>query len=135
LEVVVAKPFITVSPVTWRRLHDPRVLGAIALVVVGAIAEILGYLGVSGTIDPGEQLPYIISGGIGGLFILGVAAALLLSVDSRSIKADVANVADELAALRAEITALRAELSAPPAELSAPRAELSAPPRRRRAQS
>ena len=41
----------------------------------------LGRIGISGALVPSQQLPYIISGGIGSLFILGVAAALWISAD------------------------------------------------------
>jgi hypothetical protein len=66
--------------VRWCTVQWDRAL-AIALTVLGAIALIIGWIGVSGALVPSEQLPYIISGGIGGLFILGVAAALWISAD------------------------------------------------------
>jgi hypothetical protein len=58
-------------------------LSAAILVAVGAIAVILGWIGVSGADLPSKQLPYLVSGGIGGLYILGVAAVLWLSGDLR----------------------------------------------------
>jgi hypothetical protein len=66
----------------WLRLQWDRLL-AWALVVAGAIALIAGWIGVSGTAYSAEQLPYIISGGIGGIFLLGVGATLWLSADLR----------------------------------------------------
>jgi hypothetical protein len=47
------------------------------------VAVILGWIGVSGGDLPSKQLPYLVSGGIGGLYILGVAAVLWLSGDLR----------------------------------------------------
>lgn len=49
--------------------------------LAGAVVLTMGWLGVSGTAYPAEQLPYLISGGIGGLFLLGVSTALWLSAD------------------------------------------------------
>lgn len=54
---------------------------AVAAAVAGVVVLVLGWLGVSGTAYPAEQLPYIISGGIGGLFLLGVSSMLWLSAD------------------------------------------------------
>jgi hypothetical protein len=58
-------------------------LSAAILIAVGAVAVILGWIGVSGADLPSKQLPYLVSGGIGGLYILGVAALLWLSGDLR----------------------------------------------------
>jgi hypothetical protein len=52
-------------------------------VAAGAIALIAGWVGVSGSAYAAGQLPYIISGGIGGIFLLGVGATLWLSADLR----------------------------------------------------
>jgi hypothetical protein len=49
--------------------------------LAGVVVLIIGWLGVSGTAYPAEQLPYLISGGIGGLFLLGVSTAMWLSAD------------------------------------------------------
>lgn len=66
----------------WARYHWDRVSAGV-LAVVGLITLILGYVGVSGTVYPAEQLPYMISGGILGLFFLGAAGVLYLSADMR----------------------------------------------------
>ena len=68
------------SIIRWCQVQWDRAL-AIALTVLGAIALIIGWIGISGALVPSQQLPYIISGGIGSLFILGVAAALWISAD------------------------------------------------------
>jgi hypothetical protein len=70
------------DPTKWLRLQWDRTL-AWALVVAGAVALIIGWVGVSGSAYSAEQLPYIISGGIGGIFLLGVGATLWLSADLR----------------------------------------------------
>jgi hypothetical protein len=50
-------------------------------IVLAAIFLFAGWLGVSRYGYPASQLPYIISGGLGGLFLVGVGAVLLLSAD------------------------------------------------------
>lgn len=57
--------------------------GAVITAVAGVVVLFLGWFGVSGTAYPAEQLPYIISAGIGGLFLLGISTALWLSADLR----------------------------------------------------
>ena len=64
------------------RAQWDRVAGA-AAIVAGGGAIIGGWIGVSQATVPAAQLPYIISGGIGGLFLLGVGATLWLSADLR----------------------------------------------------
>lgn len=56
---------------------------AIGCTVAGAVVLVLGWFGVSSTPYPAEQLPYIVSAGLGGLFLLGVASVLWLSADLR----------------------------------------------------
>jgi len=56
---------------------------AIVATVIGTLALINGYIGVSGTAYPAEQIPYIVSGGLVGIFLLGLAATLWLSADLR----------------------------------------------------
>jgi hypothetical protein len=65
---------------TWLRAEWDRVLG-FGLVALGAILLVLGYLGVSNSPYVAEQLSYIVSGGLGGLFLLGAGATLLILAD------------------------------------------------------
>lgn len=92
---------------TWARSQWDRLLAGAAL-AAGAVVLLIGWRGVSGTPYPAAQLPYLISAGIGGLFLLGIATALWLSADlhdewrkldqlERAIRA-----ADDRAALDAE---------------------------------
>ena len=57
--------------------------GAWLCVIAGAIALIVGYFGVSGTLETGKQIPYVVSGGLVGLFLLGLGALLWVSADLR----------------------------------------------------
>jgi hypothetical protein len=66
----------------WLRLQWDRVLGVTA-VASGAIALVVGWAKVSGTPYPAEQIPYVVSTGFGGLFLLGVGATLWHSADLR----------------------------------------------------
>lgn len=56
---------------------------ALAALLLGALALLLGYVGVSGTPHVAEQLPYFISGGLVGLFLLGIASVAWLTADMR----------------------------------------------------
>ena len=65
---------------TWLRAEWDRVLG-FGLIAAGAVLLVLGYLGVSNSPYVAEQLSYIVSGGLGGLFLLGAGATLLILAD------------------------------------------------------
>ncbi len=47
------------------------------------LALLLGWLGIDDALYPGQQIPYVLSGGIGGLFAVGLGAVLWLSADLR----------------------------------------------------
>lgn len=64
----------------WLRAEWDRV-AAVAALFLGAVAMFLGYQGISNSPYVAEQLAYLISGGLGGLFLLGIGATLLLSAD------------------------------------------------------
>src|SRR5215211_4540774 len=66
----------------WLRLQWDRVFGA-AAVLTGAVALLTGWSKVSATPYPAEQIPYVVSAGLGGLFLLGVGATLWHSADLR----------------------------------------------------
>ena len=66
----------------WIRLAGDRA-AAVALIAFGFIVIALGWMGVSGEAYPAEQLPFIISGGIGGMCVLGLGSLLWLSSDLR----------------------------------------------------
>ena len=66
----------------WLRLGWDRA-AAMMLIATGAVALILGWVGVSGEAFPATQIPYVISGGIAGVFVLGLGALAWLSGDLR----------------------------------------------------
>ncbi|MDQ2649370.1 MAG: hypothetical protein M3Z03_07440 [Actinomycetota bacterium] len=114
------RALIEVSPDLAARFGDPRLPLALVAGICGAVALLIGYFGVSGTLDPAKQLPYLISGGVGGLFLLGVAAALLFSADLGATRADVARLHDVVADLSDQIADLQASLDAPAPPAPAP---------------
>ena len=67
---------------TWIRAQWDRVAAA-AAVSAGALALVLGWLGISDALYPGQQIPYIISGGLVGVVCIAVGIALWLSADLR----------------------------------------------------
>ena len=66
----------------WLRLQWDRV-GAWVCIALGGIALLIGWIGISGTAYPAEQLPYILSGGLFGLSMIMVGTGLWLSADIR----------------------------------------------------
>jgi hypothetical protein len=54
------------------------------LVGVGALMMLLGYLGVSREALPAKQIPYLVSGGIGGMFLAVLGAYFLGTQELRN---------------------------------------------------
>lgn len=65
---------------TWLRAEWDRV-AAVFLIGLGAVLLVLGWVGVSDSAYVAEQLAYLVSGGVGALFCLGLGVGLLLSAD------------------------------------------------------
>jgi hypothetical protein len=66
----------------WVRLHWDR-LSAWLLTVAGILVLIIGWKHIADTPFPAEQVPYIVSAGIGGGLMVIFGAALLISADLR----------------------------------------------------
>ena len=58
-------------------------VAAVTCVVVAVITLIVGWVQVSSYSQAGDQIPYVMSAGIGGLFLLAVGLTLWLSADLR----------------------------------------------------
>jgi len=56
---------------------------AVAFVAVAAVLLVVGWFQVSARSAAGDQIPYIMSAGIGGLFLLWIGTTLWLSADLR----------------------------------------------------
>lgn len=69
--------FLKFVRVQWDRV------AAGACVVVGAFALLAGWLGVSRHVLPAAQMPYVLSGGLAAILLVGVGATLWLSADLR----------------------------------------------------
>jgi hypothetical protein len=67
---------------TWIRNQSDR-MASWACIGFGMICLIAGWVGVSATAFPGEQMPYVVSGGLVGIFLLGLGGVLWLSADLR----------------------------------------------------
>lgn len=67
---------------TWLRAQADRV-AAIAAIVLGLILVLLGWRGASETAYATEQIPYLVSGAVAGLFLMGLGATIWLSADLR----------------------------------------------------
>jgi peptidoglycan/LPS O-acetylase OafA/YrhL len=83
------------------RAQWDRFLG-IAAVVAGAVVLLLGYLGISGTSYPAEQLPYLVSGGLVGVLLIAGGGTLWLSADLRDEWLVLSDIRQELQRLEPE---------------------------------
>lgn len=82
-----------VGSLDWR-----QALG-IGLIVLGIISVIVAWYGVSGTLDPGKQMPYISSGGFGGAVLIAIGVTLLSSFDHARDRAALEVILDRLDAI------------------------------------
>ena len=79
------------------RLNDFVMRGLAALLVVaGLVAVLVGYLGVRDQSHIELQLPYLISGGMGGLVLMGLGALVLIQYQMRLQARRFAEVTDAL---------------------------------------
>jgi hypothetical protein len=68
--------------VNWVRTQWDRA-AALAAMLIGLLALLLGWLGVSANSYVAKQLPYVVSGALFGIFMIGIAATIWLSADLR----------------------------------------------------
>jgi hypothetical protein len=106
------RALIELTPELRDRLRDPRLVLGWALCVAGAVALLIGYWGVSGTLDPGKQLPYIISGGIGGVFALGAGAALIFAADLGDARRQIGELKDLLETVATDVAEVKEQTAA-----------------------
>src|SRR5438067_3138030 len=83
----------------WAGRASRPVVGWV-LIGAGALAILIGYFGLSDRVLVAEQLPYLISGGIGGMALVIVGGVFLATQDVR-------RDADRLEQMEAEVTELR----------------------------
>jgi hypothetical protein len=58
-------------------------VAAVTCVVVAVVTLIVGWVQLSAESQAGDQIPYVMSAGIGGLFLLAIGLTLWLSADLR----------------------------------------------------
>ncbi|MEW6473480.1 MAG: hypothetical protein AB1679_14505 [Actinomycetota bacterium] len=75
-------------------------------VVVGAIILTVGYAGIRKEADVALQLPYVLSGGIGGLFLLGAGVGIFLAATLRELHAGQDRVEAVVTELTSEVRTL-----------------------------
>ena len=90
------KALMTYSKAQWDRV------GAGLFIAVGFGALFLGWLGISGTTIVAGQLPYIVSGGMVGLALIGIGGMLWLSADVKDEWRKLDAIHDDLRSERAE---------------------------------
>jgi hypothetical protein len=111
----------------WKALRDPRVSTALvlaAVVVVGLALVGEGYRGVADTLIVPFQVPYLVSGAMAGIAVLGGGLALL---NTHLGRAEAAEERRAVADLQRDV--LRLLAAAPQAR---ERRLAAAPPRQRR---
>ena len=69
---------------------------AAALTIAGLVAVLVGYLGVRDESHIELQLPYLISGGLGGLVLMGLGALVLIQYQMRVQARRFAEMTDSL---------------------------------------
>jgi hypothetical protein len=84
---------------------------AVAAGLIGVAALMLGWLRTSDALYPAQQLPYLLSGGLGGLFLLGITATAWLSADLRDEWRKLDGMEQEMAELNSQLK--RLETAAP----------------------
>ena len=77
-----------------------RTIAGWALSVLGAVLLIAGWLGLSAETIVAKQLPYLISGGVGGLAAIGAGVGLLVAEDLRADRTRIGRVEAELLEVR-----------------------------------
>jgi hypothetical protein len=84
-----------------------RALRGWVVAIAGGVLLLGAYLGISAETDPGRQLPYLVSGGFGGIALVILGSALLVAdrIDaSREAQARVASQVNDLHTLIVEAT-------------------------------
>lgn len=94
------KAVLTILRSQWDRV------GALVALLLGGLALLNGWFGVSGTGLTSEQIPYILSGGLVGLFLFGIAAVLWLSADLRDEWRMLADLDEHLVSVEARLESL-----------------------------
>lgn len=74
--------------------------------VAGLVLVLIAYVNVADSTEVELQIPYLVSGGIGGLFALGVAATTILARELRLDNERLRNVEEGIRAVETDVAAL-----------------------------
>ena len=91
------------------RAEWDRVAGY-AFIVAGAVALVFGFVGVRTSADVIDEISYLVTGGIGAVFLLGVGATLLLSADLHDDFRKLHRVEEKLDAIHRALTETHPDL-------------------------
>jgi hypothetical protein len=105
----------------WVRAQWDRV-AAVTAIAIGMVALVVGWIRISDEVYPAAQLPYILSGGLGGLFLLGLGSTLWLSADLRDEWRELRRLRDELARDRGARVVASEALEPPSEQIIGPQA-------------
>lgn len=88
----------------WQAVREilPLVAGWL-LIVAGAVVLSVGWFGISGEALVARQLPYLVSGGLGGLALVVVGAAVIGSRDVRAVGGRLETLERQVADLHAAL--------------------------------
>lgn len=89
----------------WRQAVGGGLIG------LGMLGIVVAWFGVSGTLDPGKQMPYISSGGFGGSALIAIGVTLLVSFEHIRDREALRDVLDDLDDVRAQLDALHQRVS------------------------
>jgi len=92
-----------------RRLTDPLVSSVVVLAAFaagGLVVLVLAWRGVAADVSVANQVPFVVSGGIDGLALVGFAAGVLAIQHRRWIEAKRRAEFEEVVAAAAELLAL-----------------------------
>ena len=103
----------------WVRNQWDRTAALVAT-GTGLLGLLLGWVGVSGATLPSQQIPYLASGGLVGLFALGIAATLWLSADLHDEWRKLDELRDQLEDLNRHLRQTEAADHTPPVNGSPP---------------
>lgn len=98
------KPQTAPGALDWRQAVGGGLVG------LGFIATLVAWYGVSGTLDPGEQMPYISSGGFGGAALIALGVTMLVAYEHSRDRDALRDVLDELDAVRSRLEAVDQDL-------------------------
>ncbi len=91
------RPSSSLPRLDWR-----QALGGV-LVALGSLAIVIAWWQISGTPHPGEQMPSLASGGLGGAALIGLGVLLFNSFEHTEDRAALAAVLDRLDEVEARV--------------------------------